>query len=344
MGTKKKARWLSILISLGVSLGILVYLAFAINWRGFLSEMNRVSWVSCLPLVPILLASFWIRAIRWRYLLPENPTIPTATLYHATCLGFMGTCILPLRAGEFIRPLVLSRWQGVSFSTAFASIVSERVFDVLTLLAFFALCLGQIGNAPKELIFVARSLGVLALGILTLIILSYFRAKDMLTISRKLLEATIGRGSPHLVERLLKLLEEFIAGLRAISGVRQLAGALFYSVALWLLLALFYQVAMWSFGESPSFWVGITLNVMIALAVAAPSAPSFIGVFQGGCILALSVAYGYSEEFAVAYSVIAHGVQVVITILAGLISLNSLGFSFKELLSAKPETSGTELA
>ena len=53
-----------------------------------------------------------------------------------------------------------------------------------------------------------------------------------------------------------------------------------------------YQVALWMFGEFPSFWVGTMINVMLALAVAAPSAPGFIGTYQFGCVVALTYIYG----------------------------------------------------
>ncbi|MGA1531013.1 MAG: hypothetical protein ACO398_09770, partial [Kiritimatiellia bacterium] len=94
---------------------------------------------------------------------------------------------------------------------------------------------------------------------------------------------------------------------------------------------LWYQVLLWGFGIYPSWWVGMMLNVMIALAVAAPSAPGFVGTFQVGCIVALSTIYGYSKEFAMAYSMIAHVFQMALIVVAGIVVLQLRGMKFSQL-------------
>jgi uncharacterized membrane protein YbhN (UPF0104 family) len=97
-----------------------------------------------------------------------------------------------------------------------------------------------------------------------------------------------------------------------------------------------FQVMLWAFGEFPSWWVGLILNVIISLAVAAPSAPGFVGTFQLGCIVALANMHGYSKEFAMAYSVIAHVLQIVLMVIAGLVVLHLRGLSFSQIRNIEP--------
>lgn len=78
--------------------------------------------------------------------------------------------------------------------------------------------------------------------------------------------------------------------------------------------------------------------LMVAFAVAVPSAPGFLGTFQFGCIIALSVLYPYSKEFAVAYSVVSLGVQYVVLNLAGLYVLKKRGLNFSELRKTSQAT------
>jgi hypothetical protein len=104
---------------------------------------------------------------------------------------------------------------------------------------------------------------------------------------------------------------------------------------MWFLVAFWFQGLLWAFGVYPSLWVGMMLNVMVALAVAAPSAPGFLGTFQVGCILALSTVYGFSKEFAMAYSVIGHLLQMVFNVAAGLFVLHRRGLTFSQLRSSR---------
>ena len=57
-------------------------------------------------------------------------------LYSPMMVGFMGN-FLPARAAEILRPYLLSKKYDITFSAAFASIVMERLFDLIMLLLIF---------------------------------------------------------------------------------------------------------------------------------------------------------------------------------------------------------------
>ena len=69
---------------------------------------------------------------------------------------------------------------------------------------------------------------------------------------------------------------------------------------------------------------------MASLAVAAPGAPGFLGTFQLGCVVALTM-FGFSEEFAVAYSVVLHSLQVNSVVLAGFLILHRRGLHLGDI-------------
>ena len=71
-----------------------------------------------------------------------------------------------------------------------------------------------------------------------------------------------------------------------------------------------------------------------ALAVAAPSAPGFIGTFQFGCVFALCEIFSYGKEFAVAFSLVAHLVPFALNFFHGVYILKKRRISFKEISSA----------
>lgn len=334
-GARKNA---AVFLGVAISAIILGVLLYSVEWAVFWKTLGQADSAYIPLLVALIFFSFWIRALRWRYLLPSGTDFSTFRLFEAIIIGFFATCILPLRAGEFVRPLVLSRWQPVSFSLAFATVVTERVFDVLALMALLGLWLSQIDQAPALVVVGARALGVLALCILLVMIFSYFKSQAMLKLVRWILDRLgIANAKPQLSERLVVLIEEFLNGLRAISSYRELGLVIFWSLFLWFEMALMYQVGMWIFGEFPPFWVGVAITAMIALAVAAPSAPGFLGTFQAGCVVALSWIYGYSEAFAVAYSVLLHAFQIFFLVILGLLILRFEGLVFRDLRSSVPD-------
>ena len=327
----KQKKFLAGLIGVFISVGILFAVLKGLDWAVFLAELKRIR-VWYLPLLFLLtLLAFWLRALRWRYLLPQQPYIPTRGLFDAISVGFLATFILPFRAGEIVRPIALNRSQEVSFSSAFASVVTERAFDVLTLLCLFGLALSKLDKAPTYIHTAAYTLAVLAGMIVLLMFLAYWRSKLVILLIESVLALLLRGRESEIFRKLSQALRDFVFGLKAIASFKELFLVIFLSFALWLAVAVYYQACLWSFGEFPSLWVGLMVNLMIALAVAAPSAPGFIGTFQAGCVIALSAIYAYSQEFSVAYSVFAHGIQVLVIVLLGSFSLRNLGVALQEI-------------
>jgi len=329
--SSKIGQRIGLFISLAVSLGIVAYLFAKLDWQEVWSHLRKVNpWFP-----PLLLVSFipliWIRAMRWRLILPKRDQLSIPRLMDATIIGLFASFVLPLRAGEIIRPWALSRWQPVSFSASLASIMIERLADSVCLLTLMLVCLTQVAEVPAIIMTGAKALALLTFALIMVVVLSYLLPGRVEAVFHWISNRVIGRFIPHVAEKVNHMVSEYFAGLRVINSLGQLTGVLLWSFAMWILVAGWYQALLWAFGIYPSFWVGMILNVMIALAVAAPSAPGFIGVFQVGCILALSTVYHYSEEFAVAYSVIGHLLQMLFSIGAGLIVLHLRGLKFSQI-------------
>ena len=279
------------------------------------------------------LLSLYIRGLRWRYLLPSSARVTNTQLFDATLFGTFASSVLPLRAGEFIRPWVLSRAKEVSFATGFASIVTERVFDVLALLVLLAASLGQMNDVPVLVSAGAKALGAIAALIVVVMVIAYVKSSLIIQFLEKVLRRLVKDHRHELREKIVVLAEEFLLGLRGISSFSQLILVFVWSLILWVELGFIYQVGLWAMGETANFWVGLLTSILVAFAVAAPSAPGFIGTFQAGCVVALTGIYHYPHEFALAYAIFIHGAQFGTIIVAALILLNLRGLSFSDLKS-----------
>src|SRR5690606_25454337 len=80
----------------------------------------------------------WLRAWRWRYFLLPTADLSTGRLFGPMMAGFAINGLLPARIGEFARAYVLARKESLPFPRLFGTIVVERIFDTLVLLALLA--------------------------------------------------------------------------------------------------------------------------------------------------------------------------------------------------------------
>jgi uncharacterized protein (TIRG00374 family) len=120
----------------------LVFLGFAVSgvdWNEALAAMARAQYLYCIPMTIGAVWQLYIRAQRWQILLRPIGTPEMKTLVAATNIGFMANFVLPLRAGEVIRPVLVSRQEKQPLGGILATIVLERVFDVIAILTLFGI-------------------------------------------------------------------------------------------------------------------------------------------------------------------------------------------------------------
>src|SRR5437867_8232667 len=119
-----------------LSLALLWFAFHDIEWAKVVLAIRAANlWLLLLSAIAAT-GIFPLRARRWRTILdPVEPNLPLGPLWRATTIGMMVSDIVPARAGEFARAYALSRdVDRVPFSTAFASLAVDRVFDALIVL------------------------------------------------------------------------------------------------------------------------------------------------------------------------------------------------------------------
>ena len=123
---------------LGLAISV-VFMYFALKnlkLDEFWQAMKTANYWWILPGIAVYFIAVWVRAWRWHYLLRPIKKIPTRVMFPVTCIGYMGNNIYPARAGEVLRAVVLKRREGVPVSASLATIIVERIFDGVVMLAF----------------------------------------------------------------------------------------------------------------------------------------------------------------------------------------------------------------
>ena len=345
MANLLKSKSFQLIISFLIS-GALLYFVFkGLNLLDIVESFSEVNILYLVPLCLLIYLSVYIRALRWRHILPDkikskSIEYPTKDLFDASSIGIFFSWILPLRAGEFIRPWVLSQNNKISFTRAFASIVVERVFDVFCLLILFALFLPKIKGLPDTFVAGAWGLSVVSFALLVVIILAYLKGEFVLSIVKKVM-SFLPKKFAFLENKILEMSEEFISGLKDISSFKNLCQVLFYSALLWLCFVSQYLLFIYSFGLAGSFIQASAVTAIVGISISLPSAPGFLGTYQFGCVSALTGLYGYAKELSVAYSVYSHAVQVLVGVLLGLYSIKRQNLSFSKIFTSLKKQSSS---
>ncbi len=261
-------------------------------------------------------------AARWRTLLANKPGL--LFTFHASNLGHAGNIIIPFRAGELIRILVMGTNESISYTEATTSVVVERLFEQLMRLLTFGLAI--LVGLGLQLSFgtVAGGIGFLILG---------FGAIAWLVKNQ---EFTLDKGS-RLLGKLPRVTEEsarhslsdLLANLQSVSRPRQFAIILFWSVATWALFWAFFYLTLLSLDNhlANEQLLAVSLG---ALALSPPSAPTQPGIFHASIVLPLS-ALGMNPEMLTAYAILLHIQEMFWMIVFGIWGLIATGLSINSI-------------
>src|SRR4051812_11890406 len=120
-----------------LTVGLLAYFLHGVDLRAVWGETRHADGRRLLAAVLLVLLTYALRALRWQYLLaPIGPT-HFSTAFRTTVIGFAASFLLPARAGEVLRPYLLARREQLSPTAAFATIILERLLDLVTVLLLF---------------------------------------------------------------------------------------------------------------------------------------------------------------------------------------------------------------
>ncbi len=326
---------------MGVSLASAVLLAVVIDWREFGASLARANYLYLIPAVACVLASYYCRALQWRYVLRGVRRLRSYPLFRITMIGYLANTILPARLGEVVRAYVLARKQSLSKGTAFGSVIVTRLLDgaiLFLILAGFAILIPakiagvKAGGTTGFIIYVA---------LVSFFVLFYFKRGTATSI----IKFIFAPFSKRVAVKIVRSLDKFIHGFSCFRSPADLGKAFLYSGAIWLLVALSYYFINLGFKfTSPlPLYAPLLLVAIVSLAVSIPSSPGFIGTMELGVIAALHIIEpALTRNEALSYAIIVHVVQVLPSAVIGLFYLWTEHLTIAEL--ARAEEMGAEAA
>ncbi|MFZ0533974.1 MAG: lysylphosphatidylglycerol synthase transmembrane domain-containing protein [Anaerolineales bacterium] len=336
--------WLGILIS-----AVFLYLVLRkIDYLQLWQVLKTANYWWLIPGVAVYFIALWVRSWRWHYLLRPLKAISTRTMFPIVTMGYAGNNIFPARAGEVVRAVVLKRKQGVPISASLATIIVERVFDGIVMLAFVFVNLAELTRLTSVSIDVAGiKFGIREVAIWGSV--AFFGALAVFLIAAmfpapadRLVTWLIQRLVPiRIREKTLGISRRFLDGLESLRSPFDVLMVFFTSVIIWLLETVKYWFVMHAFRFSISFFALMLMNGVVNLATTIPSAPGYLGTFDLPGIAVLQ-AYNISRETAASYTFVLHFALWFPVTALGLYYMFREGIKWTETIQAKDEPAQQE--
>ena len=233
----------------------------------------------------LLLLIHLIRTVRWGILLEPLGHVGFSRLNSAAAVGFMLLILLPLRLGEFARPLLIARppvgrGPRLRRTGALASVVVERIADGLGVGLLGVLALRALGDRAggDNADFARRAALLVSLGFFTLCVLlvaAFFLRERALALSNRLLSPL----SPRLATKVTSMLDAFIGALHLGSGWKVL-GFLGLTALYWTCALFGLALVAPAFGMSLGALQACALLAVQVVGAMVPAGPGMVGTLQ----------------------------------------------------------------
>ncbi len=316
--------WIWKTVFLLIVTGLLLYLFLRnTSWNEMLYHLSRITIPSVLAFSFFTALNFFIRAIRWRFMLASVKKICLRSLFNSTVIGFSISYTLPGRIGEIARPVILGLKEKISRSYAFGTVVMERILDILSVLFLYAVFIGWSffsgnGKAEESALFITIKRG----SAIALLFVAIFIALSVLLLRKKhwtekfILFFT--KPFPQKIrDEVMKIGNGFVEGVNFFSSSSKNAiFSLFFSIILWLCIALSYFSFLWFSGVKENFILTFPYILILAVGASIPT-PGMVGSFHAASRIALVSIFGVDKDLAVGYTLIMHLLVVGTTVILG---------------------------
>jgi hypothetical protein len=300
-----------------------------VSWPEVLAALRTARW-ELIPLGLLLMTTTWaLFAIRWQELLRPAASVSWADTFAYIMIGYLGNAILPLRLGDLGRMMLLSQKHKLNVGFASATLVMERLLDVLTVVVMAGLLM-LVVPVPVPIRHGVQAVAVMTVvAFLVLALLS----RSGRAVAR--LESLLARFLPQrILEPTFGILYRFAQGLQVTRSVKQMLNVGGLSLLSWVVAG----VSMWCFLRAfqldVSWEAAVLVLVVTNLGGAIPSSPGSIGVYEFLTLLALSV--WISDEGAMlGFATVTHVATLGWSVVLGLMATWQEGVRLSTIVSER---------
>lgn len=318
---------------------VFLYVAFYdVNFSKVLEISSHANLLWLFVFILLNFIGHFLRTYRWKIILSSvKPDTKFKNLFGALMVGYGVNCVTP-KLGEVTRAVLLGKWEGLSRSSMFGTVILERVIDVLflvfsVLIAIFISAENIQQEFPwlMDAIYIAIIL-IFSLFLLIVVALTY---KELFS---SLINKTLGKISLKASDKITYIIQMLIAGLVSLKGTKNYLFTILLSFAIILTYALTSYVGLLMLGmeqlQPISFRMGWVVMSISVIGVIIPT-PGSTGSYHTLAKSALVYIYGFDETISAAYAFSTHIISYFMMIASALFIYFYLNKK-RESLNEKP--------
>lgn len=325
------------LIGIVISI-VFIYLAFKdVNFEEMWQALLGANYWWLIPAMAFMLISHWFRALRWRYFMEPIKPVRVHPLFSALMVGYASNNILPLRLGEFLRAYAIGKSQDISKTSAFATVIVERLIDVLSLLVILAIAI-LVYPLPQAIKNGGYIIFAFTVGAIVLLVLLLRKTEGTLNLLSKLMPA-------KLFELVEPPIRSFLKGFSVLKKSEHYFSVTVTSVLVWLFYLFVVYVSFFAFDLGARYgldvWSSFVVLATVSIGIMIPSSPGYVGTYHWFCMKSLSF-YGIPESEALSFAVISHAMNTIPFTILGLLYFWRENLRFADAVAEKELVEGEE--
>ena len=309
------------------------------DWDVFVEQTEDVQWIKVVVGALLIYIADGLRALRWAIFLKPVRRVKARTLVGTQFIGFTGLALLG-RPGEFVRPYLISRKTGLSFSSQLAVWTVERIFDVgaVTILLSIALFSSRSVRHLRHYHMLPKVGGLLILAVLMGAVVAYLIRRYCAHVAAWI--ERVFRQFPTLGHRLATRVAAFGEGLNTLSSFSSFFACSAISVAIWVLVSITYFLITHAYPPPVSHLTFTHAILLMGFSVAGGVAqlPVVGGGSQFMTIGALTFFFDIPNEMAVSCGILLWLATFMSVIPLGLIYAHFEHVSFRQITRESQES------
>jgi len=323
---KNTLNWL-----VGIALGAVFLIAWIriVDWQEFISYFHEFDLKMVLIFSSFYLLAYFLRSLRWRIIFKPIYKMGVWESLSIFMSGMLINYIIPIRAGEIAKSVILKSKKNVKIAESLPSIFIDKITDLFPII-FIMILIPLVSVKLNSALYIVISL----LFLIFLIFLAFLffavnhksKAIAMLNFFLKLLPVKFRK-------KFEDFFINFVDGMEIMHG-RITENILVYFLTLLAVLseAIYIYALFRSFGAEVSYLKILFGYTLMNLTYILPTPPAQIGSNQFMWVLIFSFALGVNENLTSAAVTFSHLLTSICIFAVGIISLVALKINLSQLL------------
>lgn len=303
--------------------GVFLYIAFNdVNFNEVLDITTNANLFWMFIFILLFYLGHIIRAYRWKYILHSvKPDTKFSHLFSSLMIGYGVNCITP-KLGEVTRAVLFGKWEGLSRSSMFGTVILERIIDIIALAVSVLIAIViSTENIRESFPWLLTTVYISATLIVLFILFLYLILKFEQKFSEWIIKL-LNRFSHSLADKVAYIFSMLTQGFFSLKGRKNYYITFALSALIILVYAITSYIGLLMLNmqtiQPVTLKMGWVLMSISSIGVIIPT-PGSTGSYHTLAKSTLVLLYGFSETVSAAYAFLTHIISYILFILTAVV-------------------------